>query len=217
MDYSVVKARKLAGILVVGIFSLGLAGSVLAQGAPAGMGAPANNSPKSADRERQVDQSKLRTAELNAVVDDQNQKRLQAAIGNMREDFMKIQIVRNNIAKGLVARKPLDYTVVSDQTAEISKRANRLNFYMRAVAPDDEKPNDATELKSEEMVGALVKLCKLIDSFTENPVLKNAATVDSKDVTNTRENRTKADADLLAIIKLSERILKMSNSLKDPK
>ena len=50
------------------------------------------------------------------------------------------------------------------------------------------------------MVGALVRLCKLIDSFTENPALKNAATIDSKDVAKAKENKADADRDLLAII-----------------
>lgn len=216
MNYRVVEVKKLVGFLVVGMFSLCLAGSTLAQGPPAGAGAPANNNPKSMDRERQVDQSKLRTAEMNAVIDDQNQKRLQAAIGNMKEDFAQIQVVRNNIARGLVARKPLDYKVVSEQTAEINRRASRLNVYMRAQAPDDEKQADLAELKYEEMIEALVKLCKLIDSFTENPTLKNAATVDSKEVAKAKENKAKADVDLLAIIKLSERIHKRSGDLRVP-
>jgi hypothetical protein len=217
MNYRVAEVKKLVGFLVVGIFSLCLANTTLAQGPPPGAGAPANNNPKSVDRSRQVDQSKLRTAEMNAVIDDQNQKRLQAAIVNMKEDFTQIQVVRNNIARGLVARKPLDYKLVSDQTAEINKRASRLNVYMRAHAPDDEKENDSPELKSEEMVDALVKLCKLIDSFTENPALKNVATIDSKEVAKAKENKAKADGDLLSIIKLSDRIHKRSDTLEAPR
>jgi hypothetical protein len=216
MNYRV-EVKKIAGFFVVGMFSLGLASSTLAQGPPQGMGAPANNSAKAADRARQVDQSKLRTAELLAVTDDQNQKRLQAAVVNMKEDFTQIQVLRNNIARGLVALKPLDYKLVSEQTAEINKRASRLNVYMRAHAPADEKQNESPELKSEEMIAAMVKLCKLIDSFTENPALKNAATVEAKEVEKAKEDKAKADRDLLAIMKLSDRINKKSGSLKAPK
>ena len=216
MNYGVVDVKKLVGVLVVAVFSLCLASSTLAQGPPPGAGAPANNNPKSMDRERQVDQSKLRTAEMNAVIDDQNQKRLQAAIVNMKEDYARIQVVRNNIARNLVARKPLDYKLVSEQTAEINKRAGRLKVHMRAEAPEGEKQNDSPELKSDDMIDALVRLCKLIDSFTENPALKNAATVDSKEVAKAKENKAKADVDLLAIIKLSERIHKRSGDLRVP-
>ena len=70
---------------------------------------------------------------------------------------------------------------------------------------------------SDEMVGALVKLCKLIDSFTENPSLKNAATLDVKEVEKAKEEKARADRDLLAIIKLSENIQKASDSLRPPK
>jgi len=64
------------------------------------------------------------------------------------------------------------------------------------------------------MIGALVRLCKLIDSFTENPALKNAATVDSKDIAKARENKANADRDLLAIIKLSGGLQKKSENLR---
>jgi hypothetical protein len=67
------------------------------------------------------------------------------------------------------------------------------------------------------MIGALVKLCKLIDSFTENPSLKNASTIDAKEVEKAKENKAKADGDLLAIIKLSRSLQKSSDSLNGPK
>jgi hypothetical protein len=220
MNHRIVKARKLVGLLVAGIFLLCLATSSFAQrnptGAPAGAGPPPNNNPNLQDRFRQVDESRLRTAELNAGTEDVNQKRLQEAIQNVKQDFTRIQVLRNDIAQRLVARKPLEYKLISEQTAEINKRASRLNVYMRAHVPDDEKQKDALELKSEEMIDALVTLCKLIDSFTENPALKNAATIDSKDVAKNTENKVNADRDLLAIIKLSNTLQKKSENLKVP-
>ena len=200
-----------AWLLAAAIVSLCLAGTTMAQ-KPAGAGPPPNNNPNLDDRARQVDEGRLRGAETNASVEEQNQKRLQAAIVNMRDDYKRIQILRNDIARNLVARKPLDYKLVAEQTAEINKRSTRLNIYMQARVPDEEKPTSA-ELKNEEMVGALVKLCKLIDSFTENPALKNAATVDSKDIAKSKEDKASADRDLLAIIKLSASIQKKSGSL----
>jgi len=212
MSFRVVNIRSLAWFLAVAIFSLCMAGTTLAQGKPAGAGPPPNNNPNLDDRIRQLDEGRLRGAETNASVEEQNQKRLQAAIVNMRDDYKRIQILRNDIARNLVARKPLDYKLVAEQTAEINKRSTRLNIYMQARVPDEEKPTSA-ELKDEEMVGALVKLCKLIDSFTENPALKNAATVDSKDIAKSKEDKASADRDLLAIIKLSASIRKTSGSL----
>jgi hypothetical protein len=195
-----------------------VASSAMAQqnptGPPPGAGPPSNINPNLQDRFRQVDESKLRSAEMDVGADEKNQKLLQEAIANMKEDFTRIQVLRNDIARNLIARKPLDYKLVSEQTAEINKRTNRLNVYMRARLPENEKENNSGELKSEEMIGALVRLCKLIDSFTENPALKNAATIDSKDVPRAREDKANADRDLLMIIKLSGSLQKKSESLR---
>ena len=220
MNYRIVKLKKVAGFLVAGGFALCLTSAALAQrnptGPPPGAGPPPNNNPNLQDRIRQVDEGRLRSAEGDAGTEEKNQRLLQAAIANMKEDFTRIQVLRNDIARNLVARKPLDYKLVSEQTAEINKRAGRLNVYLRARAAENEKENNSPELKSEEMVGALVRLCKLIDSFTENPALKNVATVDSKEIAKAKENKANADRDLLAIIKLSGILQKKSENLRTP-
>jgi hypothetical protein len=208
------RIRSLACLVAAAIFSLCLAGTAAAQGKPAGAGPPPNNNPNLDDRTRQVDEGRLRSAEVDARSDEKNQKLVQAAIANMKEDYTRIQVLRNDIARNLVAHKPLDYQLISEQTAEINKRASRLNVYLRAHDADGEKENDSGELKNDETVSALVRLCKLIDSFTENPALKNAATIDSKDVAKAKENKANADRDLLGIIKLSDSLRKQSEKLK---
>jgi hypothetical protein len=154
---------------------------------------------------------------MGAGEEAENQKRIQAAIANMKEDFTRIQVLRNDIARNLVAHKPLDYNLITEQTSEINKRGHRLNVYMLARAPENKEQNSASDLKSEEMIGALVKLCKLIDSFTENPALKNAATMDVKETEKVKESKAKADGDLLAIIKLSDNLHKTADTLREPK
>jgi len=205
--------------LAAGIFAISVAIPTLAQartpaGPPAGAGPPANNNPRLEDRARQADESKLRSTELDAAVESEKAQRVRAAIGHMKEDFSRIQVLRNDIARNLVARKPLDFALVAEQTREINKRANELNVYMMARSPEDKAQDKPSALKSDEMVSALVKLCKLIDSFTENPALKNAATLDVKEVEKAKEEKDRADKDLLAIIKLSENIQKASDSLR---
>jgi hypothetical protein len=212
MNYRVVSCTNLGGLLVAAVFSLCVAVTTLAQ-KPATAGPPANNNPNLDDRIRQIDEGRLRGAETNVSLEEQNQKRLQAAIVNMKDDYKRIQVLRNDIARNLVARKPLEYKLVAEQTAEINKRASRLNVYMQARIQEEQKLSTADELKNEEMVGALVKLCKLIDSFTENPVLKNAATIDSN-VAKSKEDKANADRDLLAIIKLSASLQKKSEGLR---
>jgi hypothetical protein len=221
MKYSIVGSRSNAHWLTAGIFVLSLSVTALAQGGssggrPPGAGPPPNNNPRIGETARQANEARLRSAELEAKEEAESQKRIDAAIANMRQDFTRIQVLRNDIARDLVAHKPLDYRLINDQMAEINKRAQRLNVYMLARAPEKKEEDNTQDLKSEEMIGALVKLCKLIDSFTENPALKNAATIDAKQIEKAKEDKAKADADLLAIIKLSESIQKSSDSVKGP-
>lgn len=166
---------------------------------------------------RRASEVRLRSGEMEADAESENQKHIQEAISHMKQDFSRIQVLRNDIARNLIARKPLDYNLITEQTAEIHKRAQRLNVYMLAHAPEDKEHNNPPDLKSEEMTNALVKLCKLIDSFTENPALKNAAMVDAKEIEKAKEDKARADRDLLAILKLSENLHKKSDSLKASK
>ena len=223
MKSRMISVNNLAGCLAAGIFALGLAIPTFAQGRtpagpPPGAGPPPIINPRVDDRVRQAGEARLRSAEMDAAAAEaENQKNIQAAIASMKQDFTRIQVLRNDIARNLIAHKPLDYSLITEQTAEINKRAQRLNIYMLARVPENKEQNNPSDLKSEEMIGSLVKLCKLIDSFTENPALKNAATVDAKEVEKAKGDKAKADRDLLAIMNLSESIQKKSDSLKAPK
>lgn len=222
MKSGAITFKRLADWLTAGSFILGMAVTCLAQGGaatgvPPGAGPPPNINPKLEEQRRQATEARLRSAEMGATAEAENQKLIQAAIANMKEDFTRIQVLRNDIARNLVAHKPLDYNLITQQTSEINKRAHRLNVYMLARAPENKEQNSASGLKGEEMIGALVKLCKLIDSFTENPALKNAATIDAKETEKVKENKAKADGDLLALIKLSDSIHKTADSLREPK
>jgi hypothetical protein len=209
--------KTLSHWLTAIVFILGVAIDGSAQGGPpAGAGPPANINPRVGERVRVGREANLRSAEMEAGEEAENQKRILAAIANMKEDFARIQVLRNDIARSLIAHKPLDFSVITLQSEEINRRAQRLNSYMLAHPSDNKEPDTTSALKSEEMIGALVKLCKLIDSFTENPALKSAATIDAEQTEKAKEDKAKADADLLAIIKLSETIQKKAGGLKAP-
>src|SRR5207237_10202482 len=145
MSCRVVGFNNLVRFLLATIFSLCLASSSFAQRAPAGpppgAGPPPNNNPNLEDRSRQVTESRLRSAEMDVGVEEANQKRLQSAILNVKQDFARIQVLRNDIARNLIAHKPLDYNLLSEQTAEINKRASRLNVYMRAHVSEEKEQN----------------------------------------------------------------------------
>ena len=125
----------------------------------------------------------------------------------------------NEIARNLVARKPLDYHLISDQTGEINKRANRLKIYMMPRAPQDKEKEQKNppdqhppQLNSENMTGALVRLCKLVDSFVENPTLKNE--VNAEQLEKAKADKARSDSDLLNIVELSSDIQKSAERLK---
>jgi hypothetical protein len=192
---------------------LAVCGQLCAQtGPPPGAGPPGSINPKVEDRQQRTAEQGLRLVEMGTLPVGENHDRVHATVRNLKEDFSRIQVVRNDIAGNLVARKPLDYKLVMHQTTEINKRAKELKSYLMFHAAADKKDSEA--LASEEMVGALVRLCKLIDRFTENPALKSAAIVDVNDVDKLREHRNQAERDLMAIIKLSESIQAESARLK---
>ena len=215
-------------IAAAGCLLIVAASATLAQGGPpAGVGPPGNNNPNLETRGREIREGALRSAEMDAAVEKRNQQRVEAVVVQVKEDFTHLQIVRNEIARNLVARKPLDYHLISDQTAEINKRANRLKIYMMARAPEDkekeqknppdEHPTRAArvgtpQLNSGDMTGALVRLCKLIDSFVENPALKNE--VDAQQLDKAKADKARADSDLLSIVELSNDLQKSAESLK---
>jgi hypothetical protein len=217
MRFSIIRTDRLIGCAVAAVLAMTLGNSVFGQGSatapPPGSPAPGDINPRAADRGRQLAEGRLRSAELDAAAESESKKHIQDVIVHMKEDFTRIQVIRNDIARNLVAHKPLDYNLIVDQTAEIHKRASRLNVYMLAHAPDN-KDSDQSELQADDMISALVRLCKLVDSFTENPALKNVATVDVKEIDKIKEEKARADKDLIDIIKLSDVIRKRSDSLK---
>jgi hypothetical protein len=210
-----ISIQRIAGLAATVMFVLSVGATDFAQ-KPPDAGQPVDTNARRVDRARQVSESTLRSAEMDAALASERQSLVDAAIHHMKEDFARIQVLRNDIARDLVARKPLNYNLILEQTAEINKRASRLNVYLSAKSSEVKEPGNSANSPNDEMIPALVKLCKLVDSFTENPTLKNAATVDAKDIEKAKENKAQADRDLLAIIKLSETIKKKAESLKKP-
>ncbi|HYO92278.1 MAG TPA: hypothetical protein VEQ40_11605 [Pyrinomonadaceae bacterium] len=178
-----------------------MASASLAQQAPGPVGPPPGATPKEQTQDRQNREFRLRTVERDVAKTQVNQQRLKAAIDLVKQDFKRIQIVRNEMVDDLVTQKPLDYKLIAERAGEINKRAHRLKtFLMQPVSEEQEKETKpAIEYKHEEIKGALVKLCNTIYKFTENPILKTPDVVDV-------EQSTKAGGDLLSIIELSDNI-----------
>jgi hypothetical protein len=187
-----------------------LSGAALAQGGPPpGMGTPAEINPKRDSDAQRSREAALRSAELDAAASRMTQQRLAVAMEQTKQDFRRIQLIRNDLVDSLVAKKPLDYKQVSDRAAEINKRATRLKAFLMQPAAEEKKKDEAkpVEYDGEALKGALVRLCNLIYSFTSNPMFKEPAAVDLRQA-------TRAGGDLLSIIELSDSVRMNADRLR---
>jgi hypothetical protein len=127
-----------------------------------------------------------------------DEQAVKAAVKQLNQDFQRIQVIRNEVARSLKRRSGLDYDRVAEQAAEVRKRALRMQGYLaltpRPEAGAGEPPR--TEAHGGHLYGALVRLCKLIDSFVASPRFKSPGVVDV-------EADAKAGRDLREIISLS--------------
>lgn len=164
-------------------------------------------------QERQYSEARLRRIGADADIAKLDEQRIRSGIKQTKEDFKRIQLIRNDMVDSLLARTPLDYRLITDQAHEVNNRAERLRTFL--LPPSANESNElhaaAGELTHDEMTGALVRLCNLIYSFTTNPTLKKLGTTDVK-------QSSKAGTELLTIIELSKDIEKSAERLrKSPK
>jgi hypothetical protein len=169
---------------------------------------PGSHDLKGEMRRTEVRETMLRKTDTGMAAETVDPKRLEAALEKVKEDFKRIQIVRNELVRSLLANQPLDFRFIGERAEELNERAIRLKSYlMPPVAENKEKgQQQPVELKSEEIKPALVRLCNRIVSFIENPILKNPGLTDV-------EQSAKAGDDLLNIIDLSSNIKRNADRL----
>ncbi|HKB67559.1 MAG TPA: hypothetical protein VKC61_17005 [Pyrinomonadaceae bacterium] len=136
-----------------------------------------------------------------------NEKNLQALASQVEQDFSRILILHNEIARAISAGKSLDYGFVSNATTEIRKRALRLQTTL-ALQPEVSGQTTAEQiaLHDVQVTDALIKLCKQIKSFVTNPVIENPGTISS-------EQLNKARKDLQSIVEVSSSIKRTAEKL----
>jgi hypothetical protein len=173
--------------------------------------APAVKDPFGPMRERRHREAQLRSAEMLGPSSKTDTRDFEAGNKKMKEDFKAIQVNRNNVARHLLSEKPLDYKFIAAETEAIHRRANRLRAHLIQQSVEGEKNEDskAFELGDNQMKGALVAMCKRIDSFTENPVFQLPDVIDVP-------QSAKAGNDLRDIILLSDGIVKLAEKLNKP-
>jgi hypothetical protein len=133
---------------------------------------------------------------------------LQAVILQVKEDFERIQVVRNELVRLTSANNALNYKFISDATGEIRKRSNRLKKNLALADPEggEESKKNGGELDPQQMKDALLMLCNRIESFVKSSVFETPGVVDV-------EGSAKANSDLEHMIRLSSNIRKSAQRL----
>jgi len=160
-----------------------------------------------ADRIRQQDISR-REWQLrnfgNEAINPKDERQVKALMAQTEEDFTRILTIHNEIARALTSNKDLDYHFVSEATAEIKKRASRVQSTLALHPTADDAP--IKQKSDPEMKDSLIKLCKDIRSFVTNPMIENPNTVDAQQLIRARR-------DLESLIQLSGLIKKDADKL----
>lgn len=154
--------------------------------------------PKAAARERQEREARLRSSGW-VTREATDYRGTRAAVEAMKEDYVRLQVLRNEIARHVTADRPLDYKFLAKRAEEVHKRAGRMRAVMMPQVAEKAEKVEArqVELDAVQVRSALVTLCRLIDSFTENPMFELPGTVDV-------ELSAKAGSDIQSIVLLSE-------------
>jgi hypothetical protein len=197
--------RPQTGIRYIVYMTLAVTVVLTLTGLVLGQSRPRSRTPRDAEaaaRERQR-QVQNRSMAMQHIGNDEKKKRENAELFNrIREDFMRIQVVNNDMLKAISRDETLDYKLISDATEEINKLAKRLrtNLAVPEVEKDDERQNK-TAPTVEEMKASLLKLDDSIMSF-----------VTSLGVVNTQDVN-KVGRDLTDVIEISNNIRRDAEKL----
>lgn len=163
------------------------------------------------DRQTQADLSErqflLRTMEADRRPSETPKPRLPVA--QIREDFARLQVVNNDLARSVSRAEGLDLKLVSRSAAEIRKIAARLRDNLALPEPGGggEGSGAAAESDSAQLKPALSALDGRILKFADGLASKGVLLIDA-------ESSAKARRELDEIIALSERVKKISEGLR---
>lgn len=194
--------RLMIGLVLLILF----AAPVFSQSSPPGA-PPAMEQRVNADRVRQQDINRREWQLRNfgtEPVTPKDERQVKALMAQTEEDFTRILTIHNEIARALTSKSDLNYQFISEATAEIKKRASRVQSTLVLHMSQDDAP--VKEKSDPEIKDSLIKLCKEIRSFVTNPMIENPNTVDAQQLTRARR-------DLESLIQLSGLIKKDADKL----
>lgn len=152
---------------------------------------------------RRVEEGLRRSGER--VRREEEEERL--ALAQIREDYVRIQLVSNELAEAVSKPGEPDLKLVVRSTSEIGKRAERLlsNLALPEMPADMERVKVPEEGRAQ-LQPSLLMLRRLVDRFVRSPLFREVNVIDAQVSTRTRR-------DLEGIIELSDRLKKECEKL----
>jgi hypothetical protein len=125
----------------------------------------------------------------------------------IKEDFEQIQLINSNVLQASPSSAKPDYQRISESAGEIEKRAIRLksNLFPPKSTKQSKEKEPATD--DQELKSLLTLLDNSIANFTQSPMFQNSKVVNPED-------RTNAEKELDAVIKISVRIRNEAERIK---
>jgi hypothetical protein len=135
-----------------------------------------------------------------------------AVLLQIRQDFLRIQIINDKIQKSNLPAGALDLELTAKSTAEIVRCAQRLkiNLALPKGEPAANSPLRKTDLNAAELRASLSVLDNVINAFVANPVFERSGVVDAK-------LSVQAARDLEQIILVSKQLKRSSEKLRRAK
>jgi hypothetical protein len=196
-------SRLMSRSLAAASILLSMQAVCLAQGP--GASAPRIDPAVERIRDEQQRQMALRSGGRRGEDTHADEKTVKAAAEQLNEDFKRVQVIRNELARAVTSGNALNYRHVSEEAAEVRKRSLRMQSYLALREEGDaekqrqEEETDAAAQDEKSLRDSLVRLCHRIDSFVANPRFKSPGVVDV-DATK------RAARDLREILALSRQI-----------
>ncbi|HXS01772.1 MAG TPA: hypothetical protein VN724_14440 [Pyrinomonadaceae bacterium] len=159
------------------------------------------------ERRRQQDESRREYQLRNFGTQPdapKDRRQIEALMAQTDEDFKRILTLHNEIVRAISSKNAIDYHFVSEATAEIKKRASRVQSTLVLGLKSEDEPVKVTT--EPEFKDSLIKLCKEIRAFITNPMIENPNTVDAQSL-------MRAKHDLESFIQLSGLIKKDADRL----
>jgi hypothetical protein len=129
-----------------------------------------------------------------------------ATLGEIKKDFLRIQIVNNELLQSVTSENSLDYKYIADAASKIKTLAGRLNsnFALGKSQTEDHPPE--YEFSQEVLKASLFSLYSLIVRFVDNPIFRERGVFDI-------QQTKKAKQDVDGIMTLTEQIKTIAKRL----